>query len=139
MTQEYFENLEPDYTMELPGPETLESLRRMMYMFKVAINGTACVLNNASADPTIEIAISPEFESEFGYTFEEFAALEPAGFFHEASLPIAMTHASNNLAAPYIARCKKKAGSYSWYTVEAFTVVLDDINWRMLSFVKITL
>lgn len=137
MTTEYFDALVPDYTMEIPGATDTETARRLLFMFKTAINGKACVLNNASTDPNTEIAISPEFESEFGYTFEEFAALDPSEFFTAVSLPIAMVHSSNNLAAPYIARCIKKNAAEGWYTVQGLTVKVDDINWRLLSFEKI--
>ncbi|GAG19852.1 unnamed protein product, partial [marine sediment metagenome] len=130
MTQEYFDALVPNYAMEVPGEKDPETSRRLLYMFKVAINGKACVLNNASTDPNTPIAISPEFVTKFGYTFEEFAALEPADFFHEDSLPVAMIHSANNLAAPFIARCKHKNESYAYFKIQGLTVTVDDINWR---------
>jgi len=130
MTTEYFENLKPDYVQEVPTPN--EALRRLLYMFKVAINGKACVLKNSDADTTI--AISPEFISEFGWTFEEFAALDPADFFDNESLVIATIHAENKLAAPYMAKCKNKNGDKNWYKVQGLNVEVDGINWRMVVF-----
>ena len=108
-----------------------------MYMFKVAINGKACVLDNASTDPNTPIAISPDFKNEFGYTFEEFAALDPSDFFDDESLVVAMIHANNNLAAPYMAKCKNKSSAQGWYKITGLTVAVDNINWRMLSFEEV--
>ena len=133
----YFDALVPDYTQELPSVGSAETSRRLLYMFKVAINGKACVLNNASTDPNTAIAISPEFENEFGYTFEEFAALDPGDFFDDESLVVAMIHSANNLAAPYIARCKNKSSAQNWYKITGLTVTVDDIDWRMLYFEQI--
>ena len=132
---DYFEELVPDYTVELPVSEGLESLRRLLFMFKVAINGKACVLINATEETAI--AISPEFESEFGHTFAEFEAMDAEDFFHEDSLTVAETHGDNNLAAPYAAKCKKSDESYAWYTIQGLSVIVDNITWRMLSFESI--
>lgn len=137
MTQAYFDALVPNYTVEVPAAKDPETSKRLLYMFKVAINGKACILCNASTDPNTAIAISPEFEIKFGYTFEEFAELECADFFHEDSAPVAEVHRNNNLAAPYIARCKHKNESYAYFKIQGLTVIVDDINWRMLYFEQI--
>ena len=132
----YFDDLAPDYSVEIPASSTqsLESMRRLLFMFKLAINGHMVVL----ADETLVVlAISPEFEDNFQWTLEEFQAIEPTEFFHEDSVDIAVTHRTNHLAAPYIARCYKKNGSLSYYTVQGLCIEFDDKHWRMLSFEKI--
>lgn len=128
----YFDDLEPTYTEELPGPEGLEASRRLMYILKLTLNGGAVILKNETADAVV--AISPEFTTEFGYNLAETQALEIEDFFHANSQAIAATHKTNNLAAPYNARCKKKDESYSWYTVLGLSFILDDIIWRTLEF-----
>ena len=129
----YFDDLVPDYKVEVPpsSDTSLESMRRLMYMFKVAINGKAVMLSDEDANV---IAISPEFVTQFGWTLEEFQAIDPSDFFHEDSLATAQAHKSNHLAAPYIARCHNKAAQSAYFKVQGLCVEFDDEHWRMLSF-----
>ena len=132
----YFDDLVPDYTIEIPISDnvSLETMRRLLYMFKLAINGHMVVLADNAQNV---IAISPEFEDNFGWTLEEFQGLEMDEFFHEDSLSVAQTHQENSLAAPYIARCYKKGGGLSYYHIQGLNVAFDSQNWRMLSLVKL--
>ena len=136
----YFDDLVPDYTVETANGESnefverLEALRRLLYMFKLAINGHAVLL--ADADGNV-VAVSPEFETQFGWTLEEFQEVDPADFFHADSLTIANVHKDNHLAAPYIARCKNKAEQSAYFQVQGLCVAFDGQHWRMLSFVLI--
>ena len=127
----YFDDLVPDYTMETPPGESLETERRLLYMFKLAINGHAVMLND---DEGNVLAISPEFETQFEWTLEEFQALDPADFFHEDSLSTAEAHKTNHLAAPYIARCFNKSDQSAYFKVQGLCVEFDNEHWRMLSF-----
>ena len=129
----YFEDLAPDYTVEIPpaSDASLEALRRLLYMFKLAINGVAVSLDSTNDGI---IAISPEFETQFGWTLAEFQALQPGEFFHADSAEIAGIHRDNNLAAPYIARCYNKADQSAYFQVQGLCVAFDDDLWRMLSF-----
>ena len=129
----YFDDLVPDYTVELPAASapSLESLRRLLFMFKLAVNGVAVTLD--SEEEGI-VAISPEFEEQFGWTLEEFQELDSGEFFHEDSTEIAGIHRANNLAAPYIARCYNKADQSGYFKVQGLCVAFDDDLWRMLSF-----
>jgi len=106
----------------------------LLFMFKLAINGHMVALSDGGSNV---VALSPEFVSNFGWTLEEFQALEASDFFHADSLPIATVHKTHHLAAPYIARCYKKNGSLSYYQVQGLCVEFDNEHWRMLSFVKI--
>jgi hypothetical protein len=132
----YFDELVPDYTVEVPPSDgaSLEAMRRLLFMFKLAINGHIVLLadNNENV-----VAVSPEFESQFDWTLEEFQALGPEDFFHADSLSVAAIHQANSLAAPYIARCYKKSGGLSYYKIQGLNVSFDGESWRMLSFVKI--
>jgi len=132
----YFDDLLPDYTVEVPpsSDESLESMRRLLFMFKLAINGHIVLL--ADDDENV-IAFSPEFESQFDWTLEEFQELDPSEFFHADSLSVAQIHQENDLAAPYIARCYKKGGGLSYYKIQGLCVEFDSEHWRMLSFEKI--
>ena len=132
----YFDDLIPDYTVELPpsSDASLETMRRLLYMFKLAMNGHMVLLSDNVLNV---VAVSPEFESQFDWTLEEFQALEPGDFFHADSLSVAMTHQENSLAAPYIARCYKKGGGLSYYKIQGLSIAFDCQNWRMLSFEKI--
>ncbi len=129
----YFEDLVPDYTVELPPASgaSLEALRRLLYMFKLAVNGVAVSLDSENEGV---IAISPEFETQFGWTLAEFQALQPGDFFHADSSETAGIHRDNNLAAPYIARCYNKAVQSAYFKVQGLCVAFDDDLWRMLSF-----
>ena len=133
---EYFENLVPDYTTEIPNsdPASLEVMRRLLFMFKLAINGHMVALSDEEGNV---VALSSEFLANFQWTLEEFQALGEGEFFHEDSAPIAYIHRENHLAAPYIARCYKKNSSLSYYKVQGLCVEFDGEHWRMLSFVKI--
>ena len=131
----YFDDLVPDYKTEIPGEGTVETTRRLLFMFKLAMNGHIVGLFD---DEENVIALSPEFLDNFQWTLEEFQALDPSDFFHEDSLPIAQTHKENHLAAPYIARCYKKNDTLSYYVVQGLCVAFDSQHWRMLSFEKIT-
>ena len=132
----YFDDLVPDYTKEVPPASavSMEALRRMLYMFKLAMNGHMVALSDENASV---VALSPEFLINFQWTLEEFQALDPSEFFHEDSLPVALIHKNNHLAAPYIARCYKKSGGLSYYIVQGMCVEFDNEHWRMLSFEKI--
>ena len=136
----YFDDLVPDYTMETAEGESneyeprLESLRRLLYMFKLAVNGSAVILADEEGNV---VAVSPEFVTQFGWTLAEFQALEPGDFFHADSLAIANTHKNNHLAAPYIARCYNKAEQSAYFQVQGLCVAFDSQHWRMLSFVLI--
>ena len=129
----YFDDLAPDYTVELPNVSdaSLEAIRRLLFMFKLAVNGVAVTLDSESEGI---VAISPEFETQFGWTLEEFQALETGDFFHEDSAEIAAVHRANHLAAPYIARCYNKAGQSAYFKVQGLCVAFDDEHLRMLSF-----
>ena len=129
----YFDDLVPDYTVEVPFASDvgLETMRRLLFMFKLAINGHAVLL--ADDDENV-IAISPEFETQFGWTLAEFQELTSADFFHEDSLPVAAKHQANHLAAPYIARCYNKAGASGYFKVQGLCIEFDGKHWRMLSF-----
>ena len=129
----YFDNLVPDYTVEIPtaSDASLEALRRLLFMFKLAVNGHAVSLDSENDGI---IAISPEFETQFGWTLEEFQALQPGSFFHADSAEIAGIHRDNNLAAPYIARCYNKAQQSAYFKVQGLCVGFDNDVWRMLSF-----
>ena len=133
MPQDYFDTLVPDYTIEIPeiSEKSLETMRRLLFMFKLAINGKAMVLYDAVS--TDVIAISPEFEDEFGWTLAEFQEVTSEQFFHEDSLPVVLIHGEHELAAPYIARCNHKGGGDELYKVQGLTVEFDDHRWRMLS------
>ena len=130
----YFDELVPDYTVEVPPSSEVskESMRRLLYMFKLAINGHAVLLVD---DDDNVIALSPEFTTQFTWTLEEFQEIDiSTEFFHEDSLEIAQTHNNNHLAAPYIARCYNKAGDSGYFHVQGLCVAFDDEHWRMLSF-----
>ncbi len=129
----YFDDLAPDYTRELPNASdvSLEALRRLLYMFKLAVNGVAVSLDSENEGI---IAISPEFETQFGWTLAEFQALQPGSFFHADSAETAGIHRDNNLAAPYIARCYNKASQSAYFKVQGLCVAFDNDLWRMLSF-----
>ncbi len=129
----YFDDLAPDYTVEIPpaSAASLEALRRLLYMFKLAVNGTAVSLDSSNEGI---IAISPEFETQFGWTLEEFRELDAGEFFHADSTEIAGIHRDNNLAAPYIARCYNEAEQSAYFKVQGLCVAFDDDLWRMLSF-----
>ena len=133
----YFDDLVPSYTEEIPTAtkDSLETMRRLMFMFKLAINGHMVTLDNPA---TGIAAISPEFEDNFQWTLEEFQNLEPGEFFHEDSSEIAGIHRDNHLAAPYIARCYKKNDALSYYKIQGLCISFDGQHWRMLSFEKIT-
>ena len=132
----YFDDLVPDYTIEVPpaSDESLEAMRRLLFMFKLAMNGHIVLLSD---DELNVISLSPEFLDQFDWTLEEFQALEPEDFFHADSLSTALIHQANKLAAPYIARCYKKGGGLSYYKVQGLNVEFDGEGWRMLSFEKI--
>ena len=132
----YFDDLVPDYTTEIPtsDPGSMETMRRLLFMLKLAINGDICALSDKEGNV---VSLSPEFISNFQWTLEEFQALGEGDFFHEDSAPIAYTHKENHLAAPYIARCYKKNETLSYYQVQGLCVEFDGEHWRMLSFVKI--
>lgn len=129
----YFDDLVPDYTVEVPpaSAASLESMRRLLYMFKLAINGVSVLL--ADDDGNV-IGISPEFETQFGWTLAEFQALEPEDFFHADSLDVALIHREHNLAAPYQARCYNKASQSGWFQIQGVCVEFEANHWRMLSF-----
>ncbi len=133
MPQAYFDNLVPDYTVEIPEVSELstETMRRLLFMFKLAVNGLSMVLYDAVS--TDVIAISPEFEDVFGWTLAEFQEITSAEFFHEDSLPVVLIHGEHNIAAPYIARCNAKGGANALFKVQGLTVEFDDHRWRMLS------
>lgn len=132
----YFDDLVPDYTEEVPSASapSLETMRRLLYMFKLAINGKMVALADGDGNA---IALSPEFLDIFEWTLEEFQALEPSEFFHADSLPVAETHQSNHLAGPYIARCYNKSGNSAYFTIQGLCVEFDGQHWRMLSFEQI--
>ena len=77
----YFDDLLPDYTVEIPpsSNESLETMRRLLFMFKLSMNGHMVLLSD---DDLNVLAISPEFESQFDWTLEEFQELDPSEFFH---------------------------------------------------------
>ena len=137
----YFDELEIDYTIETANGQSeessmrLETLRRQLYMFKLAINGAMVILS--SDDDLGVVAISPEFEKNFDWTLEEFQAVTTEEFFHEDSLEVAETHRDNHLAGPYIARCYKNGGGLSYYKIQGLCIEFDNEHWRMLSFVKL--
>ena len=136
----YFDDLEIDYTTETAHgqvqnvDENIETLRRLLFMFKLSMNGDIVLLADEEGNV---IAISPEFIDHFGWTLEEFQALEYSDFFHADSLVIANTHKDNHLAAPYIARCYNKAEQLAYHQVQGLCVEFDGQHWRMLSFTQI--
>ena len=136
----YFDDLVIDYTIETAYGESnehemrLETLRRQLYMFKLAVNGGLVMLSDKEQNV---VALSPEFITHFGWTLEEFQALEPGDFFHADSAAIAQTHKSNHLAGPYIARCYNKAEQLAYHQVQGLCVEFDNEHWRMLSFILI--
>ena len=136
----YFDNLEIDYTVEIANGESneyvdkIETLRRLMYMFKLAVNGSAVMLTDIDGNV---VAISPEFTTVFGWTLEEFQSIYPDDFFHEDSLAIATIHEDNSLSAPYIARCKNKAEQSAYFKIQGLCIAFDSQQWRMTSFVQI--
>ena len=129
----YFDELTIDRTQEVP-PGDLEIQRRLLYMFKLAINGNMVML--ADEEQNV-ISLSSEFLDNFDWTLEEFQALEPADFFHADSLNVALTNRANHSAALYMARCYKKGGTLNWYEVNAMCVAFDEQHWRLLSFTKV--
>ena len=133
----YFDDLVPDYTIEVPAASapSLEAMRRLLYMFKMAVNGHMVAFSDEDGNV---ISLSPEFLDNFQWTLEEFQALEAGEFFHEDSSEVAGIHKDNHLASPYIARCYKKNETLSYYTIQGLCVEFDDQHWRMLAFEKIT-
>ena len=129
----YFDDLAPDYTVEVPPTSTpsLEALRRLLFMFKLAVNGAAVSLDSENEGI---VAVSPEFKEQFGWTLAEFQELEAGDFFHEDSVETAAVHRANHLAAPYIARCYNKTGQSAYFKVQGLCVAFDGDHWRMLSF-----
>ena len=136
----YFDDLVIDYTVETANggsnevAERLETMRRLLFMFKLAVNGSPVILSDKDEGV---VAISPEFEDHFGWTLEEFQEVGPEDFFHADSVSIAQTHRENHLAAPYIARCYNKAGQLAYHQVQGLCVEFDGQHWRMLSFIYI--
>lgn len=137
MPQAYFDDLVPDYTQEIPevSEKSLETMRRLLFMFKLAVNGHIMVLRDAVSHDVV--AISPEFIEKFGWTLAEFKEVQSEIFFVGASWLVAQTHETHELAAPYMAECKKKNGSKDLYAIQGLTVEFDDHRWRMLSFVEV--
>ena len=127
----YFDDLVPDYKTEIPGEATLETSKRLLFMFKLAMNGHMVALSDADGDVS---SLSPEFLDNFQWTLEEFQALEPSDFFHEKSLDVALIHSNNDLAAPYQARCYNKVEQSGWFEIQGVCVEFDGQHWRMLSF-----
>jgi PAS domain-containing protein len=127
----YFEELTPNYQEEIPV-ENLETMRRLLYMYKQAIDNLPLALFDHAANTCT--AISSEFEDLFGWTLAEFQAITMDQFWHEDSYEIAETNREYDLSAPFMARCKSKSGQDAYFKVEALNVEFDKKQWRMYSF-----
>jgi len=138
--QNYFDGLEPDYTIEIAqAPSNLEGPRRLLYMLKHALNGIAMMLyDNTNVTSTEIVSISPEFTTLFGYDLEEIQSLGADNFFHPNDWFIAELHGDNNLCGYYSSRCKRSNETYIQCYVQAASLSLDDFTWRVLTFEQIT-
>ena len=131
--QDYFDTLVIDYTDELPTTDT-ELQRRHLFALKSAINGKRMALTAAANDEAAEVvAVSPEFESGFGYTAAELQALG-IDFFEADSQATAQKHLDNRLAAPYVAHCTRDGAASVWQKIQGFNLVADGIEWRIVIF-----
>lgn len=129
---DYFDALSLDETVEVPEETSLETRRRLLYALKCALNGGAMTLREAEGDEVV--SVSPEFTTEFGYSLEEFQALDMEDFFVGDSYDVAMSHGEDNLAASYVARCKKSNDVEAWYVVQGLTFFMDNLYWRVLTY-----
>jgi PAS domain-containing protein len=127
----YLDDLTPDYQVEIPI-ENLETMRRLLYMYKKAIDNLPLAMFDHTANEAI--AISSEFEDLFGWTLEEFQALPMDEFWHEDSYEIAETNRQHSLSAPFMARCYGKSGQNAYFKVDALNMAFDGEQWRMYSF-----
>jgi len=140
MTHDYFEELVPDYTIEVAelvatDVGSIEAARRFLYLLKLACNGTAMIIRDSEDDAVA--SVSPEFLELFGYTREEMDELEGSEFFHPDDLFMASIHGNYNLCSYYKARCRKKDTSYIECYVFGSSVKLDGYVWRVLAFEEV--
>ena len=131
--KDFFDALVIDYKDELPSTDT-ELQRRVLFGLKSAINGGRVVLAATPAGETAEVvAVSPEWETHFGYTAAELQALG-IDFFEDESQSTAQKHIDNRLAAPYIAFCKRDGLTSKWQRIQGFNFVADSVEWRVVVF-----
>lgn len=136
--QDYFDDLEPDYPVEIAESAVLEGPRRFLYVLKHALNNSAVMLyDNTAVTETEIVSVSPEFTTLFGYDLAAAQALGAENFFHANDWYIAEIEGDNNLCGYYSARCKKSNDAYVQCYIFGTSVSLDNFTWRMLIFTQI--
>jgi len=127
----FFDTLELDRTIERPVVEG-EGAKRLLYMLKHAINGSAMALMDTSLE--CWVSVSPEWVDLLGYTVEDLNT-DDQDLFHPDDLDIVLQHGDNDLAATYCVRIKKKGagggtGAYKLHVIDGMTVLLDGSSFR---------
>ena len=126
----FFETLEIDRRLETPTVEG-EGAKRLLYMLKHAINGSAMALTD-KAMPVGQrwVSVSPEWIGLLGYSTDDMNA-DDQSLFHPDDLGIVIQHEQNDLAATYGARIKKKGSdNYKLHSIDGMTVLLDGACFR---------
>jgi len=127
--KDYFDELEIDYTEELPEISG-EAAARLIYLLKRSMNGDRITLR---ATPTGEggevVSCSTEWLSYFGFTLEEQDA-QGSDLFDDDSIDLAELHADHKLAAPYVALVRRKDKASVVQNIQGMNFRVGDIEWR---------
>ena len=130
----FFDTLEIDRRIETPVVEG-EGAKRLLYMLKHAINGSAMALaDKAMPEGQRWVSVSPEWIDLLGYSTDDLNA-DDQSMFHPDDLDMVIQHGENDLAATYGARIKPKgtgggAGAYKLHSIDGMTVLLDGARFR---------
>jgi len=126
----YFDDLEIDVKQEKPAiAGDVEAARRLLYLLKASLNGSAMALADKNADDVC-VAVSPEWLDLLGWTAEDLND-DPDQMWHPDDLEMISEIGSNDLAGPYSARMIAKGGSsYGWARIEGLSFVMDDHLFR---------
>lgn len=134
MGWDYFENLELDYTQEIPEEDSPETRKRLLYLVKLETNGTPVLLRHITTRPNETVAVSPEFTQMTGWTLEDMQNMDASDLFPPASLSVELVHADNNLAAPWNGQVYRKNGSLLAIRVQGLSFQVDGKLWRATTF-----
>ena len=138
----YFDDLVIDIKQEKPRVDgDVEAPKRLLYLLKAALNGSAMVLSDKSEPASSRVVcVSPEWLDLLGWTAQDLND-DPDQLFHPDDLEMIAVIGANDLAGPYSARMVEKGQDYhsaKWYMIEGLSLLIDDRHFRCFIVEQVT-
>lgn len=126
----YFDDIELNRLEELPKVKVeAEAAKRLFYALKACATNKALAISDKGEG--LWVAVNAEWIDLVGWTIDDMNEAVENPFHPDDFESLLLVHSTNNLAAPYRIRIRKKGQeNYEWYKMDSFSMSIENHIFR---------